>query len=82
MQNTYTKVFTLKGYYFAKEYKKTIKGKPAVRGILEETVRKQFKAGNCDIEVFFEETGRQVLLTKDSSDEDIKKYLGDKFLKK
>lgn len=82
MKNTYAKIFTIKGYYFTKEYNKTIKGKKAVREILEETVRKHFKNGDCDIEVLFEETGRLFLLTKDSPEEDIKKYLGEKFLSK
>ncbi len=80
MRNTYAKIFTLKGYYFTKEYNKTKKGKLLVREILEETVRKTFKNGNCDIEVLFEETGKLILITPDSPEEDIEKYLGKKFI--
>lgn len=80
--NTYAKIFTLKGYYFTKEYKKTIKGKQMVREILEETVRKCFRNRDCNIEVYFEETDKLILLTPDSPEEEIVRYLGQKFLPK
>ncbi len=79
MKNTYAKVFTLKGYYFTKEYEKKKKNKMRVREILEETVRKHFKNGDCDIEIFFEETDKIILITPDSPREEIVKYLGEKF---
>ena len=82
MENTYTKVYTLKGYYFTKEYKKTVKGKRVVREILDETVRKHFKNHDCNIEVYFEESGRLILITPDSPEEDIIKHLGENFLPK
>lgn len=82
MENTYAKICTLKGYYFTKEYKKVVKGKQAVREILEETVRKTFKNRDCNIEVYFEETDKLILITPDSPEEDIIKYLGEKFLPK
>lgn len=79
MKNTYAKVFTLKGYYFTKEYEKKKKNKLRVREILEETVRKHFKNGDCNIEIFFEETDKIILITSDSPREEIIKYLGEKF---
>ncbi|MFC4804582.1 hypothetical protein [Filifactor villosus] len=80
MENTYNKIITLKGYYFTKEYEKTKKNTTKTRTILEETVRKFFKQGSCDILVIFEESGKQIRLTKDSPREEIIKYLGKKFL--
>ena len=80
MRNVYTKVFSLGGYYFSKEYRKTVKGKNVQRQILEETVRKNFKRGDCDVEIVFEETGKRVLITPDSSPEEIERYLGPKLL--
>ncbi len=79
MRNTYAKIFTLKGYYFTKEYKKEKKGKQKVREILEETVRKHFRNGDCDIEILFEETDKLLLITPDSPREEIVRYLGEKF---
>lgn len=80
MDNIYNKIITLKGYYFTKEYEKTKKNMTKTRGILEETVRKFFKQGDCDVLVIFEETGKEILITKDSKREDIVRYLGKKFL--
>ncbi len=80
MRNVYTKVFSLGGYYFSKEYRKTVKGKNVQRQILEETVRKNFKRGDCDVEIVFEETGKRVMITPHSSPEEIERYLGPKFL--
>lgn len=79
MDNRYAKVFTLKGYYFTKEYEKKKKNKMRVREVLEETVRKSFRRGDCDIEVFFEERDQVILITPDSPREEIVKYLGEKF---
>lgn len=79
MKNRYTKVITLKGHYFTKEYEKTKKNIVKTRSILEETVRKFFKQGDCSVTIFFEETGKEIELTKDSPKEEILKYLGKKF---
>lgn len=80
MENRYTKIITLKGYYFTKEYEKTKKNLVKKRIVLEETVRKFFKQGDCCVVVLFEETGKEICLTKDSPKEEILKYLGKKFI--
>lgn len=77
--NTYAKIFTLKGYYFTKEYTKKKKNLMKVREILEETVLKHFKNGDCQIEIYFEETDKYLLITPSSPREEIVKYLGEKF---
>lgn len=79
IENIYTKVFTLKGYYFTKEYDKKKKNKVQTRQVLEETVLKSFKRGDCNIMIYFEETDRNVLITPDSSRKEVLKYLGEKF---
>lgn len=79
MKNTYAKIFTLKGYYFTKEYVKNKKSKINVREVLEDTVRKHFKNGDCNIEILFEETNKLILITPDSPKEEIIKYLGERF---
>ena len=66
--NTYTKILTLKGSYFVKDYEKSKKNKLQKRPILEATVLKNFKSDN------------DTLITPNSSKEDIKKYLGEKFV--
>lgn len=79
MTNVYTKVFTLKGYYFTKEYDKKKINKVKARTVLEETVQKNFKKGDCEILVYFEETDKSILITSDSPRDEVLKYLGDKF---
>lgn len=79
MTNVYTKVFTLKGYYFTKEYDKKKINKVKARTVLEETVQKNFKKGDCEILVYFEETDKSILITSDSQRDEVLKYLGDKF---
>lgn len=78
-ENSYTKVFTLKGYYFTKEYDKKKKNKVLLRRVLDETVLKSFKRGDCNIVIYFEETDRTILITPDSSRKEVLKYLGEKF---
>ena len=80
MTTRYIKIITLKGSYFTKEYEKKKKDVIKVRKVLEETVKKFFKARDCEVLISFQETGREVLVTPDSSTEDIKKYLGEKFI--
>ena len=43
---------------------------------------KFFLQGDCEVLVVFEETGREILIDDFSSDEDIRKYLGPKFINK
>ena len=80
--NIYTKILTLKGSYFVKDYEKTKKNKTQKRPILEATVIKNFKSDNeTKIIVINQETQNTVEITPNSNKEDIKKYLGEKFLK-
>lgn len=51
-----------------------------IRKVLEETVRKFFKNGDAEVLIYFEETEKEILITPDSPPEEIKKYLGDKFI--
>ncbi len=60
--------------------KKLKKDITKVREVREETVRKSFLKGNCEVLVVFEDTGREILIDDFSSDEDIRKYLGPKFI--
>lgn len=78
--NRYTKVNTLKGSYYTKDYEKKKKNMIKIRKVLEETVRKFFKNGDAEVLIYFEETEKEILITPDSPPEEIKKYLGDKFI--
>lgn len=80
--NVYTKILTLKGSYFVKDYEKTKKNKLQKRPVLEMTVIKNFKSDDeTKIIVFNQETKNTVEITPNSDKEDIRKYLGEKFLK-
>lgn len=79
MENIYTKVISLKGYYYTKDYEKKKVNKVKQRGIREETVRKFFKAGDCIIKVVLIEQEKEFILTLDSPREELVKYLGEKF---
>lgn len=78
----YIKVINMKGYYFTKEFEKKKKDVIKVRAILDETVKKFFLAGDAEVLVIFEETGKEILITPDSPTEEIKKYLGPKFIRR
>ena len=52
----------------------------AIREVKEETVRKAFLKGNCEVLVILEDSDREILIDDFSPDEDIKKYLGAKFI--
>ena len=80
--NRYTKIINMMDSYYTKDYEKTKKNKTKVREVREETVRKFFLQGDCEVLVVFEETGREILIDDFSSDEDIRKYLGPKFINK
>ncbi|MGB5824512.1 MAG: hypothetical protein WBH44_10610 [Proteocatella sp.] len=79
MTNAYTKVFTLVGYYFTKDYDKKKLNKVKHRTVLEETVIKNFKKGDCEILIYFQESEKSILITKDSKRDEVLKYLGEKF---
>ena len=80
--NRYTKIINMMDSYYTKYYEKTKKNITKVREVREETVRKFFLQGDCEVLVVFEETGREILIDDFSSDEDIRKYLGPKFINK
>lgn len=80
--NRYTKVITIFGHYYTKEFEKVKHHKNKIREVKEETVVKFFKDGSAEVLVFFEEDGREILLDNFSDPADIKKYLGKKFLMK
>ena len=80
--NRYTKIINMMDSYYTKDYEKTKKNITKVREVREETVRKFFLQGDCEVLVVFEEKGREILIDDFSSDEDIRKYLGPKFINK
>ncbi|MBN2260539.1 MAG: hypothetical protein JW702_08335 [Clostridiales bacterium] len=77
----YFKIIGLTGYYYANEFKKTKdQHKNKIREMNEETVAKNFKDGKAGVIVIFEETDTEMTLDSFSDQEQIKKYLGKKFL--
>lgn len=78
--NRYTKVIGLTGSMYVKEFEKIKHHKNKIREINEDTVIKQFKEGNTEICVYFEETDTEIFIDDFSEPELIKKYLGKKFL--
>ena len=80
--NHYTKVFSLvDGQYFTKEHKKIKHHKTKVRPIQEDTVSKNFLADDAEITVFFEETGKTIIIDSFTDEETIRTYLGKNFIK-
>lgn len=77
----YTKVIRMTGYYFTKEFEKKKHHKNKIREIKEETIAKFFLAGDIEVLIYFQESEREILITPFSDSKDIKKYLGDKFIK-
>ncbi len=80
--NRYTKIINVMGSYYTKDFKKEKKNIIKVREVKEETVRKFFLQGDCEVLVIFEDTGKEILVDDFSSEEDIKKYLGSSFIAK
>ncbi len=80
--NRYTKVMNMMESYYTKDYEKKKKNVTKVREVREDTVRKFFLQGDCEVLVILEDSGREILLDDFSSEEDIKKYLGPKFINK
>ncbi len=79
--NIYTKILTLKGSYFVKDYEKTKKNKIQKRPILEATVLKTFKSDEDTVIVIVnQETDTVIKITPNSSKDDIRRYLGEKFV--
>ncbi|HBE9529160.1 TPA: hypothetical protein KOO82_002433 [Clostridioides difficile] len=80
--NRYTKIINMMGSYYTKDFEKEKKNVIKVREVKEDTVRKFFLQGDCEVLVVFEDTGKEILIDDFSSEEDIKKYLGAKFINK
>ena len=80
--NRYTKVINMMESYYTKEYEMKKKNITKTREVTESTVRKFFLQGDCEVLVVLEDSGKEILLDDFSSPEDIKKYLGPKFLPK
>jgi hypothetical protein len=80
--NRYAKVISPMGIYFTKDFEKKKKNLIKVREVKEDTVKKFFLAADCEVLVIFEESGKEILIDPFSSEEDIKKYLGPKFIKR
>ena len=80
--NRYTKIINMMDSYFTKDYEKQKKNITKTREVREETVRKFFLQGDCEVLVVFEDTGREILIDDFSSEDDIRKYLGSKFINK
>lgn len=80
--NRYTKIINMMGSYYTKDFEKEKKNVVKVRQVKEDTVKKFFLQGDCEVLVVFEDTGKEILIDDFSPEEDIKKYLGIKFINK
>ncbi|WP_131079215.1 hypothetical protein [Clostridioides difficile] len=80
--NRYTKIINMMGSYYTKDFEKEKKNVIKVREVKEDTVRKFFLQGDCEVLVVFEDTGKEILIDDFSPEEDNKKYLGAKFINK
>ena len=78
--NKYTKVIGIAGTIYTKEFIKIKHHQNKTRFLTEATVIKAFKNGNAEVDVYFEETDKILTLTPFSDEDDIRKYLGKKFL--
>ena len=79
--NRYTKIISTRGTFFTKDFEKKKKDLIKVRKVNEDTVRKFFLEGDCEILVIFDDTGKEVTIDYFSSEEDKKKYLGASFIR-
>ncbi len=59
--NRYTKIINMMGSYYTKTLKRK-KNVIKVREVKEDTVRKFFLQGDCEVLVVFEDTGKKYLL--------------------
>lgn len=70
--NRYTKIINMMGSYYTKDFEKEKKNVIKVREVKEDTVRKFFLQGDCEVLVVFEDTGKEILIDDFSPEEDIK----------
>ncbi|MDR0880104.1 MAG: hypothetical protein LBN09_05285 [Clostridioides sp.] len=80
--NRYTKFINPMRSYYTKDFLKEKKDVIKVREVREDTVKKFFLQGDCEVLVVFEDTGKEFVVDDFSSDEDVKKYLGKSFIAK
>jgi len=76
----YSKIISMTGSMYTKEFIKIKHHKNKIRELNESTVVKAFKNGDAEILVFFEETGEEIIIDAFSDDTSIKRYLGKAFL--
>ncbi|MCH4891100.1 hypothetical protein EZV73_26215 [Acidaminobacter sp. JC074] len=76
----YTKMIGITGSHYTIEFEKIKHHSNKIREVREDTVAKAFVQGKAEVLVIFEETGKQLLLDNFSDRDQIKKYLGKKFL--
>ncbi|OGO76620.1 MAG: hypothetical protein A2Y23_05490 [Clostridiales bacterium GWB2_37_7] len=79
----YVKVIRASGSLFVREFQKKEKVRKNIkyREVDEKTVAQQFKDGDATVEIFFEDSERDPIVLDFFGDrEQIKRYLGDKFL--
>ncbi len=60
--NRYTKIINMMGSYYTKDFEKEKKNVIKVREVKEDTVRKFFLQGDCEVLVVFEDTGKEILI--------------------
>lgn len=80
--NRYTKIITMMGSYYTRDFEKEKKDIIKVREVREETVKKAFLQGDCEVLVIFEDTGKEFLIDDFSPVDEIKKYLEASFVAK
>lgn len=76
----YTRVISVKGTYFTNAFIKKKHHEDKIREVSRDTVKKHFLDGNAEITVYFEESGKEIVLSQFSDPEAIRKYLGEDFL--
>ncbi len=79
----YIRVIKMSGGFYAREFEKRVEEDNKYRIVEEQTVRKHFLEGDTKIRIIFENDERDdIMIDEFSEPDDIKKYLGPKFLEK
>lgn len=79
----YVRVIRISGSFFAREFKKSdkVRKKVQYREVDEGTVAEQFRKGDSTVEVVFEDSDREsIILSQESDQELIRRYLGSSFI--
>lgn len=78
----YYRIITYTGSYFTREFIKKKHHRDKVREINRDTVKKHFLGReNAEVTVYFEESGKEFVLSQFSDPELIRKYLGEDFIR-